>query len=105
MQAETLAKAQQNIGETMGNLGLAFMKLGKFETEETTCSSQRIRAAEIKKFATAALKASRLNRGFNANIVKYLVYLKVSDHETQKAKKMKFSLKFFVYLLYVFVTQ
>uniref|UniRef100_A0A6V7QRQ3 Sorting nexin/Vps5-like C-terminal domain-containing protein n=1 Tax=Ananas comosus var. bracteatus TaxID=296719 RepID=A0A6V7QRQ3_ANACO len=71
-QAETLAKAQQNIGETMGNLGLAFMKLGKFETEETTCSSQRIRAAEIKKFATAALKASRLNRGFNANIVKYL---------------------------------
>lgn len=87
VQAETLAKTQQNIGETMGNLGLAFMKLGKFETEETTCSSQRIRAAEVKKFATAALKASRLYRGFNAYIVKYLVCLKVSDHETQKQRE------------------
>ncbi|XVE58958.1 hypothetical protein DITRI_Ditri05aG0004900 [Diplodiscus trichospermus] len=33
-QAETLVKAQQDMGETMGELGLAFIKLTKFENEE-----------------------------------------------------------------------
>ncbi|KAJ4779210.1 sorting nexin [Rhynchospora pubera] len=70
--AETLVKAQQDIGETMGELGLAFIKLTKFETEEATFESQRTRAAEMKKVATAAVKASRLYRELNAQTVKHL---------------------------------
>ncbi|KAJ0978345.1 hypothetical protein J5N97_013819 [Dioscorea zingiberensis] len=71
-QAEALVKAQQDIGETMGELGLAFIKLTKFETEEAIYDSQRIRAADAKCVATAAVKASRLYRELNAQTVKHL---------------------------------
>ncbi|XP_010264532.1 PREDICTED: sorting nexin 2A-like [Nelumbo nucifera] len=71
-QAESLVKAQQDIGETMGQLGLAFIKLTKFETEEAMYNSQRIRAADMKRVATAAVKASRFYRESNAQTVKYL---------------------------------
>ncbi|XP_010257017.1 PREDICTED: sorting nexin 2A-like [Nelumbo nucifera] len=71
-QAESLVKAQQDIGETMGELGLAFIKLTKFETEEAVNNSQRIRAADMKRVATAAVKASRFYRESNAQTVKYL---------------------------------
>ncbi|KAF3330457.1 sorting nexin 2B-like protein [Carex littledalei] len=70
--AETLVKAQQDIGETMGELGLAFIKLTKFESDEATLDSQRTRAADMKKVATAAVKASRLYRELNAQTVKHL---------------------------------
>lgn len=73
LQAETLVKAQQDIGETMGELGLAFVKLTKFETEEALFDSQRARAADMKNFATATVKASRLYRELNAQTVKHLV--------------------------------
>ncbi|KAK4403429.1 Sorting nexin 2B [Sesamum angolense] len=70
--AESLVKAQQDIGETMGQLGLAFVKLTKFETEEAIYDSQRTCAADMKNVATAAVKASRLYRELNAQTVKHL---------------------------------
>ncbi|KAL8535367.1 hypothetical protein ACS0TY_011131 [Phlomoides rotata] len=71
-QAESLVKSQQDIGETMGQLGLAFVKLTKFETEEAAHDSQRARAADMKNVATAAVKASRLYRELNSQTVKHL---------------------------------
>ncbi|OVA02811.1 Phox homologous domain [Macleaya cordata] len=71
-QAEGLVKAQQDIGETMGELGLAFIKLTKFETEEATYNCQRTRAADMKCVATAAVKASRFYRESNSQTVKHL---------------------------------
>lgn len=71
-QAETLVKAQQDIGETMGQMGLAFVKLTKFETERAVYDSQRTRAADMKNVATASVKASRLYRELNAQTVKHL---------------------------------
>lgn len=57
----------------MGQMGLAFVKLTKFETEEAVYDSQRTRAADMKNVATAAVKASRLYRELNAQTVKHLV--------------------------------
>ncbi|XVF20381.1 hypothetical protein REPUB_Repub11eG0193700 [Reevesia pubescens] len=71
-QAEALVKAQQDMGETMGELGLAFIKLTKFENEEAMFNSQRVRAADMKCLATAAVKASRFYRELNAQTVKHL---------------------------------
>ncbi|XP_048323088.2 sorting nexin 2A isoform X2 [Ziziphus jujuba] len=71
-EAETLVKAQQDTGETMGELGLAFVKLTNFETEEAILDSQRVRATDMKNLATAAVKASRLYRELNAQTVKHL---------------------------------
>ncbi|OIT26955.1 PREDICTED: sorting nexin 2B-like [Nicotiana attenuata] len=71
-QAEALVKAQQDIGETMGQMGLAFVKLTKFETEQAVYDSQRTRAADMKNVATAAVKSSRLYRELNAQTVKHL---------------------------------
>lgn len=71
-QAESLVKAQQDIGETMGELGLTFVKLTKFETDEAVYESQKVRAADMKNVATAAVKASRLYRELNAQTVKHL---------------------------------
>ena len=65
-------KAQQDIGETMGKLGLTFVKMTKFETVEAMYNSQRERAADMKNVATAAVKASRLYRELNAQTVKQL---------------------------------
>ncbi|KAK3022293.1 hypothetical protein RJ639_045400, partial [Escallonia herrerae] len=71
-QAESLVKAQQDMGETMGELGLTFLKLTKFENEEAVLNAQRIRAADMKNVATAAVKASRYYRGLNAQTVSHL---------------------------------
>ncbi|KAL4576100.1 hypothetical protein LXL04_012188 [Taraxacum kok-saghyz] len=71
-QAETLVKAQQDIGETLGQLGLAFVKLTKFESEEAMFNSQKVRAADMKNVATSAVKASRLYRELNAQTVRHL---------------------------------
>lgn len=71
-QAESLVKAQQDMGETMGELGLAFIKLTKFENENAMLNTQRIRAADMKNVATATVKASRLHRELNAQTVKHL---------------------------------
>ncbi|KAK6927148.1 Sorting nexin Vps5-like, C-terminal, partial [Dillenia turbinata] len=71
-QAESLVKAQQDLGETMGQLGLAFVKLTKFENEEAAMNTQRVRATEMRNVATAAVKASRLYRELNAQTVKHL---------------------------------
>ncbi|KAG8633885.1 hypothetical protein MANES_18G145569v8 [Manihot esculenta] len=71
-QAESLVKAQQDMGETMGELGLAFIKLTKFENEEAIFTSQRVTAADMKNVATAAVKASRFYRELNAQTVKHL---------------------------------
>ena len=66
-------KAQQDIGETMGKLGLVFVKLTKFELEEAVYECQRSRASDMKNMATAAVKASRLYRELNSQTVKHLV--------------------------------
>lgn len=66
-------KAQQEIGEVMGEMGLAFIKLAKFEAEEATIEAQRVHAANVKRVATAAVKASRFYREANAQSVKHLV--------------------------------
>lgn len=66
-------KAQQDMGETLGELGLAFIKLTKFENEEASCDAQRVQAADMKGLATAAVKASRFYRELNAQTVKHLV--------------------------------
>lgn len=73
LQAESLVKAQQDIGETMGELGLAFLKLTKFENVEAVFISQKTRAGDMKNVATSAIKASRLYRGLNAETIKHLV--------------------------------
>lgn len=57
----------------MGQMGLAFVKLTKFETERAVYDSQRSRAADMKNVATASVKASRLYRELNAQTVKHLV--------------------------------
>lgn len=71
-QAESLVKAQQDIGETLGQLGLAFVKLTKFESEEAMFNSQKVRAADMKNVATSAVKSSRLYRELNAQTVRHL---------------------------------
>lgn len=71
-QAEFLVKAQQDMGETMGELGLAFVKLTKLETEGAMFESQTTRATDMKNVATAAVKSSRLYRELNAQTVKHL---------------------------------
>ncbi|KAI4306504.1 hypothetical protein L6164_029776 [Bauhinia variegata] len=71
-QAESLVKSQQDMGETMGELGLAFVKLTKFETEEAMFDTQRTRAADMRNVATAAVKASRLYRELNTQTIKHL---------------------------------
>ncbi|CAJ2653466.1 unnamed protein product [Trifolium pratense] len=63
---------QQDMGETMGELGLAFVKLTKFESEEAEFESQRVRAADMRNVATAAVKASRLYRELNTQTIKHL---------------------------------
>ncbi|XP_074363385.1 sorting nexin 2A-like, partial [Apium graveolens] len=65
-------KAQQEIGETMGQLGLAFVKLTKFEADEAMFNSQRVRSADMKNLSTAAVNTSRLYRELNAQTVKHL---------------------------------
>ncbi|KAL6577186.1 Sorting nexin 2B [Orobanche minor] len=69
--AESLVKAQHDMGEVMGELGLAFIKLTKFENEQAALNTQRVRAADMKTMATAAVKASRLYRELNAHTVKH----------------------------------
>lgn len=73
LQAESLVKAQQDIGETMGELGLAFVKLTNFETDEILFESQNVQASNMKNVATAAVKASRLYWELNTQTVKHLV--------------------------------
>ncbi|XP_076883026.1 sorting nexin 2B-like [Bidens hawaiensis] len=71
-QAEAFVKALQDMGETLGQLGLTFVKLTKFETEEAVYNSQKVRAADMKNVATSAVKASRLFRELNAQTVRHL---------------------------------
>ncbi|XP_049406552.1 sorting nexin 2B isoform X1 [Solanum stenotomum] len=71
-QAESLVKAQQDMGDTIGELGLTFIKLTKFENERATVNTQRERATDMKNVATAAVKASRLYRELNSQTVKHL---------------------------------
>ncbi|KAF7816527.1 sorting nexin 2B-like [Senna tora] len=71
-QAESLVKSQQDMGETMGELGLAFVKLTKFETEEAIFETQTARAADLRNVATAAVKSSRLYRELNTQTIKHL---------------------------------
>ncbi|CAM8972856.1 unnamed protein product [Rhodiola kirilowii] len=71
-QAESFVKAQLEIGETMGELGLSLIKLTKFETEQAVYDSQRVRAAFMKNGSTAIVKASRLYRGLNGQTMKHL---------------------------------
>lgn len=77
-QAEVLITAQQEVGEIMGELGLTFTKIAKFETEEAVLNTQRTHAADAKRLATAAVQASRFYREANAQSVRHLVC--IIDH-------------------------
>ena len=57
----------------MGELGLSFIKLTKFENETATYDTQKTRASEIKNVATACVRGSRIYRELNAKTVKNLV--------------------------------
>lgn len=70
--AEVLITAQQEVGEIMGELGLTFTKIAKFETEEAVLNTQRTHAADAKRLATAAVQASRFYREANAQSVRHL---------------------------------
>lgn len=61
------------MGDTIGELGLAFIKLSKFENERATVNTQRERTADMRSVAAAAVKASRLYRDLNSQTVKHLV--------------------------------
>lgn len=74
-QAEGLVKAQQDICETMRDLGFAFVNLTKFETENTLNDFQKIRAVEIRRVATATVKASRFYQELTSQTMKHLVIL------------------------------
>lgn len=71
-QAESLVKAQQDMGDTMGELGLSFIKLTKFENEAAILDTQQTRATEMKNIATATVRGSRIYRELNAKTVKNL---------------------------------
>ncbi|CAN6332727.1 unnamed protein product [Urochloa humidicola] len=71
-QAESLVKAQDDIRETTGHLGMTLIKLAKFEREQATCNSLRRRAGEIHNFANSVLKMSRSQAKLNSEIVKHL---------------------------------
>lgn len=73
MQAEALVKAQDDLRETTGHLGMTLIKLAKFEREQATCNSLRRRAGEIHSFANSVLKMSRSQIKLNSEIVKHLV--------------------------------
>ncbi|CAN4093312.1 unnamed protein product [Withania somnifera] len=60
------------MGDTVGELGLAFIKLTKFENERATVNTQRERAADMRNVATAAVKASRFYRELNSQTVRHL---------------------------------
>ncbi|KAK8961260.1 Sorting nexin 2B [Platanthera guangdongensis] len=72
LHAEELVKAQHDIGETMGELGLALIELIKLENDEAVHVSQRVGAADTKIVATAAVKASRFYRELNSQTIKHL---------------------------------
>lgn len=73
LQAESLVKSQHDMADALGGLGLALLKLTKFENEEAVLNSQRVRAADTRSFATGAVKASRFQRESNAQTMKHLV--------------------------------
>ncbi|CAI9298837.1 unnamed protein product [Lactuca saligna] len=71
-QAESFVKAQQDMAETMGDFGLSFIKLTKYENQQAVLDTQRKRATDMKNLATSAIKASRLWRELNSQTVKHL---------------------------------
>uniref|UniRef100_A0A804QNZ3 Sorting nexin/Vps5-like C-terminal domain-containing protein n=1 Tax=Zea mays TaxID=4577 RepID=A0A804QNZ3_MAIZE len=71
-QAEALVKAQDDLRETTGHLGMTLIKLAKFEREQATCNSLRRRAGEIHNFANSVLKMSRSQIKLNSEMVKHL---------------------------------
>jgi hypothetical protein len=68
-----LVKAQDDLSETAGHLGMTLIRLAKFEREQATSSSQRSRAGGIHNFAHSVLKFSRSHKELNSEIVKDLV--------------------------------
>ncbi|TVU19782.1 hypothetical protein EJB05_35953, partial [Eragrostis curvula] len=62
-QAEALVKAQDDLKETTGHLGMTLFRLAKFERERATSSSQRNRAEDIH---------NRSQNILNSKIVKHL---------------------------------
>lgn len=80
IQAESFVKAQQDMAETMGDFGLSFIKLTKYENQQAVLDTQRKRATDMKNLATSAIKASRLWRELNSQTVKHLVnYYSISN--------------------------
>lgn len=71
-QAEALVKAHEDFRTTTAHMGMTFVKLAKFEKDQSACSSQRTRAVNINNFANAVVKVSRSQSKLDAEIVKHL---------------------------------
>eukprot|EP00252_Welwitschia_mirabilis_P000520 TRINITY_DN10491_c0_g2_i1.p1 TRINITY_DN10491_c0_g2~~TRINITY_DN10491_c0_g2_i1.p1 ORF type:complete len:531 (-),score=130.03 TRINITY_DN10491_c0_g2_i1:46-1638(-) len=71
-EAELLIKAEESLGDVMGRVGLAFIKLSKYENQAVSSEAQRVHSADTKQIGTAALKASRSYRETNEQSVKHL---------------------------------
>ncbi|VFR00441.1 unnamed protein product [Cuscuta campestris] len=71
-QAEALVKAQRDMGETLGEIGIDFLQMANFENEWANLNAQRVRAADMKSVANAAVKTSRLHHDLHICDVKYL---------------------------------
>ena len=61
----------------MGELGLAFIKISKFETGYGTLNCQRVHATDSKHVTIAVVKARRFYREENAQSVKHLVFCSI----------------------------
>jgi hypothetical protein len=57
----------------MGEFGLAFIKLAKFETEKAMSDAQGSHAADTKRLGTVVIKASRFYRDANIKSAKHMV--------------------------------
>ncbi|KAJ0770453.1 putative sorting nexin Vps5-like, AH/BAR domain superfamily, PX domain superfamily [Helianthus annuus] len=72
-QAHVFVKAQQDIAETMGALGLSFIKLTKFENQHAFAHTPpAAAAADMKNLATAAIKTSRLHRELSSRTAMHM---------------------------------
>ncbi|XP_057817322.1 sorting nexin 2A isoform X1 [Cryptomeria japonica] len=70
--AESLVKSQQELGETLGELGLAFIKISKSKSAESISNTHTVYARNAKFIGTAAVKHSRFIREANARAVNKL---------------------------------
>ncbi|KAI3522776.1 hypothetical protein L1887_00826 [Cichorium endivia] len=86
----TSASKQQDMAETMGDFGLSFIKLTKYENQQAILETQRKRAGDMKNLATSAIKATRLWRELNSQTVKHLENNRTEIERLDRERKVDF---------------